>query len=204
MGNGTHRPLDRDGPRLQFSDRRAHRTERLGAAGLSLHPGRSLQAIRDLQQSIRVGHPHLQQYFFRVDLSHALSNWRENLRSSSCPGYGLDMGAVPLRHLLAGTGGLGDEPQRVPVEPGIPAFTAHGGWAAAPARVDRIRPSVGPADADQYRGSVSAAVLPPLSAVAFAPAVPAALGIGLVHSGGKPARQPLAGAQTCRLRTAWF
>ena len=53
------------------------------------------------------------------------------------PGHSLDVGAVPLRDLLAGASGLGDESQRIPAKPCAPAYPAHGRCAAAPAHLDR-------------------------------------------------------------------
>ena len=110
-----------------------------GRRRLSLHPGGSIQAVWGLQQSFRLGHPDLQQYFFRSDLSDALPDWRKDLRRGRGAGHRLDLGAVPVCHLLAGARGLGDESQRLPVEPGPAAYAAHGGCATATASLDRVR-----------------------------------------------------------------
>src|SRR5258708_1819069 len=126
MGDGTHRPFDCAGTRLQFTHRFAYWAHRLGAAGLSLHSGGSFQVVWGLHSAFGLGHSYFQQHFLGADLPDALSDRRKNLRSCSSTGHSLDMGTVSLPNLLAGARGVGDEFERVSVYLGLLSYAKHG------------------------------------------------------------------------------
>ena len=63
----------------------------------------------------------------------------KNLRNFGGASHGLDLGTVSLRDLLAGAGGLGDEPECVPVKLGFVDDASHGRQGiAAHSRLDRV------------------------------------------------------------------
>src|SRR2546430_13598718 len=99
----------------------------------------------------------------------------------------LDLGLLPLRYLLANSGSLGTQSDRISAEPSPAVNAAHGKPTTAPAGLDNFRAAVGCDCVDEYRSALHASVLPALAALSLAAGFPPlhwGSGMGLFHYSG--------------------
>src|SRR5882724_10026136 len=98
-------------------------------------------------------------------MSYAVRDRKANVWTHRGPRSRLDLGLIPVRYLLADSRGLGDEPDRIPAEPGSAIDTAHSRPTATIAGLDNFRAAVGCDCADEYGSPVHASFLPALAYV---------------------------------------